>query len=116
MQLGTGEPVAGRQMLDQRRPLVRGDRRLAVGEPRPVAADRRPGLHARLGQPQRVECPERVARLDDADPVDAPLGIPLDDVDVEALATKRQRGGQPADPTADHKNLHRLNLASSRDH
>ena len=83
VELRTGQAVAGRQMPDERRPVVRGDHRLAVGEPRPVASDRVAGLDARLGEPERVERPQRVARLDDADPVHAPVGVALDDVDVE---------------------------------
>ncbi len=111
---GAGEAVAGREVLDQRRPVVCRDHRLAVGKPRPIAADRRAGLDAGVGQPERVKRPQGVARLDDPDSVDAPLWIPFDDVDMDASATKRQRGRQPADSTANHKNLHRLNLTSPR--
>ena len=110
MELRAGQAVAGRQMPDQRRPLMRGDHGLAVGEPRPVAADRVAGFDARVRQSQLVECAKRVARLDDADPVDAPLGIALDDVHIDALAAQRQRGGKTSDAAADDENLHPLSL------
>lgn len=52
VELGPGEAVAGRQPGNERRPIMGGDRRLAVGQPGAIAADGRAGFHARRGQSQ----------------------------------------------------------------
>jgi hypothetical protein len=43
--------------------------------------------------------------MDDADPIDLPGGVFLDDLDVEALTSQGNGRGQAADATADYKNL-----------
>ena len=86
----------------------------AVGEPRAVTPDRSAGLDAGVGEAQRVECAQSVPRLDDPDAVHAPPWIAFDDVDLEALAAERQRGGESADAATDDKNLHPLDLTSTK--
>ena len=63
---------------------------LAVVEPRSL---HRVPLRDRLfGQPESVQGPDRVPRLDDPDAVDVPAGVDLDDVDVDLSLTQRDRG------------------------
>ena len=50
---------------------------------------------------ERVQRPQRVAGLVDADAVDLGVALDLDDLDVDAPLRERGRGPQPADPAAD---------------
>ena len=61
---------------------------------------------AGVGEAQLIKSAQRVTRLNDADAVDAPLGVALDDIHLISLTAQGEGGAQAADATADDQHLH----------
>ena len=97
--IARAEQVEGRHLAEQIA--------LAVVEPRSL--HRVPLRDRLLGQPESVQGPDRVPRLDDPDAVDVPAGVDLDDVDVDLSLTQRDRGREAADATPDDEDAHYVN-------
>jgi hypothetical protein len=105
MQPRTGDAVeSGELGADHARERVVGELR-AVGEEEAIAVHGKAGRECVLEQPELMQRPHRVARLDDPDAVDVPLGVLLDDLDLDAAGRERNRAGEPADTAADDQDL-----------
>ena len=55
-----------------------------------------------IKQPKRIHRAHDIGLLDDADPIDLPGGVFLDDLDVEALTSQGNGRGQAADAATDY--------------
>ncbi len=96
--------IAGAEQLERRH--LPEQVALAVEEPRPL--HRVSLCDRRLGKPEGVERPDRVGGLDDADAVDVPARIELDDVDLDLAQTERDGGREAADPPSDDEDAHQV--------
>ena len=105
MQARAGYAVeAGILGPDYARKLAVGELR-AIGQAEAVAVHREACRQRLVQQAELVQCPHRVAGLDDPDPVHVPLGVLLDDLDLDAASAQRDRAGEPADAAADDQDL-----------
>ena len=71
------------------------------------------GTHVVLQQPELCHGAHHVGLLQDADTIDRPIRVLLDDGDVKALLPQRDGCGETANTAADHQHRCRIHMPSA---